>query len=91
MSDNRFIQKPDEDNKFQTGIGPVTDRLLGNLLDRFSGNDFKEILIDKIVDPITEIINKRIQPYVYISITLYAIVIILLVVIIYLLLKKKKQ
>ncbi|XWV25241.1 hypothetical protein QJ856_gp0531 [Tupanvirus deep ocean] len=78
-----------DQNRFETGIGPVTDRLLGTLLDKLTGGDFKDILTDKIVDPITEIINRKVKPYVYISIGLYIIVIILLALIIYLLIKKK--
>ncbi|XWV26501.1 hypothetical protein QJ857_gp0568 [Tupanvirus soda lake] len=78
-----------DQSRFETGIGPVTDRLLGTLLDKLTGGDFKDILTDKIVDPITEIINRKVKPYVYISIGLYSIVIILLALIIYLLIKKK--
>jgi membrane-associated protease RseP (regulator of RpoE activity) len=81
----------DDNNKFHTGIGPVTDRLLNNIIERLSSHDFKEILTDKIVDPVTEVINKKIQPYVHISIALYSILVILLVIIIYLLLKKNKS
>ena len=75
--------------KFATGIGPITDKILNSILDRFTSDGFKEKLTDKIVDPITNIINEKIKPYVYVSVGLYFIVIILLIVIIYLLIKKQ--
>jgi hypothetical protein len=78
------------ENKFETGIGPFTDKVLSSIIDKVTGDDFKEILTDKIVDPITIIINKKIRPYLYIGIFLYLIVLVLLVFIIYLLIKKKK-
>ena len=97
MSFNRFNRGTNiednnniNNNKFETGIGPVTDRLLGTVIDRLTNSDFREILTDKIVDPITEIINRKIRPYVYVSIGLYTVVIVLLIIIIYLLMKKKK-
>ena len=80
----------DDDNfRFDTGLGPMTDRLLNTVLDRATSGDFREKLMDKIVEPITHIINRKIKPYVYISIALYLVVILLLVIIIYLLVKKK--
>lgn len=78
-----------ERNRIETGIGPVTDRLLSTIVDRVTSGDFKEILADKIVYPITDIINRKIRPYVYISIVLYLIVIVLLIIIIVLLSKKR--
>ena len=77
------------ENRIETGVGPITDRLLANILNRISNGNFKEMLTDKIVDPITGIINEKIRPYIYISVVLYIIIIILLVVIIYLLVRKK--
>ncbi len=93
MSFNKLTPETnyEDNNRFQTGMGPVTDKILGTILDRVTSGDFKEILTDKIVDPITEIINIKIKPYVYVSIGLYIIVIILLIIIIYLLLKKKNS
>ncbi len=77
------------DNKIETGIGPITDRLLANILNRISNGNFKELLTDKIVEPITGIINQKIRPYIYISILLYILVIVLLIVIIYLLVRSR--
>ena len=74
---------------FETGIGPTTDKILQTILDRLTTDKFREKLIDKIVDPVTNIINEKIRPYVYVSIGLYSVVIILLLFIIYLLSKKK--
>jgi len=75
---------------FETGLGPVTDKLLNTIFEKITTKDFKEKIAEKIVDPVTEIINEKIQPYVYISMGLYIILIILLLVIIYLLLVRKR-
>ena len=76
---------------FETGIGPRTDKILNMILDRLTSDKFKEKLSDKIIDPVTNIINEKMKPYVYVSIGLYAIVIVLLFIIIYLLINKKKN
>src|SRR5207247_954958 len=86
----RKQQKNNDYNlKFETGIGPTTDRILNSILDRLTTDNFKEKLTDKIVYPITHLINKKLKPYVYVSMTLYLILVVLLVFIIYLLLKNK--
>lgn len=77
------------ENRFETGIGPMTDRVLNMIVDRLTSGNFKEILTDKIVDPITTVVNDKIRPYIYISIILYLILVGLLLVIIYLQVKKK--
>lgn len=73
----------------QTGIGPMTDNILNTILDRVTTGDFKEKLTDKIVSPITDMINRKIQPYLYLASGLYLVVLILLLIIIYILIKKK--
>lgn len=75
--------------KIETGIGPMTDNLLNCILDRLSNDNFKEKLTNKIVDPVTFMINRKIKPYINLSVGLYGLVIVLLCVIIYLLVKKK--
>lgn len=77
------------DNRLHTGIGPMTDKILNSILDRVNTDSFREKLSDKIVDPVTQIINDKIRPYVYVSLTMYAIIVILLIIIIYMLYKKK--
>lgn len=77
-------------NYFNTGIGPTTDKILNIILDRLTSDRFKEKLTDKIVDPITQIANEKIKPYIYVSLGLYGIIIILLVIIIYLSMKNRK-
>ncbi|ADO18231.1 hypothetical protein [Acanthamoeba castellanii mimivirus] len=76
---------------FETGIGPITDRILNSILDKLTSDNFKDKLMDKIVDPVTMMINDRIRPYVYIGIVMYAILVILLLIIIYMLYKKSKS
>ncbi|AGC01860.1 hypothetical protein H012_gp603 [Acanthamoeba polyphaga moumouvirus] len=74
--------------KFETGIGPMTDKILNSIFDRITTDGFREKLMDKIVDPITGIINEKIRPYIYLIIIMYIILVILLITIIYLLVKK---
>jgi len=83
--------KHKENNRFETGIGPFTDKVLGSIINKLTGEDFKEILSDNIVDPITVIVGKKIRPYVYATILLYLIVVLLLIFIIFLLLKRKAK
>lgn len=93
MSSNKFSENRvlEENFKFQTGIGPMTDKILNSILDRITSDSFKEKLSDKIVDPVIGLINQKIKPYVYTCLVLYAIIIILLLIIIYLLLNKKRK
>lgn len=76
-------------NKLKTGMGPVTDRIVNELIDGFTIDAYQDKINNKFVDPITEIINRRVQPYVYLSGGLYIVIIILLCVIIYILVHKK--
>lgn len=78
-------------NYFNTGIGPITDKILNVILNRLTSDCFKEKLTDKIVDPITTIINEKIKPYVYVSLGLYGIILIMLIIIIYLSMKNKRM
>lgn len=77
-------------NRIETGIGPMTDRILNNIVNKVTSGDFKELLTDKIADPIMIVINKKVQPYLYGALLLYVILIILLCFIIYLLLTRKR-
>lgn len=92
MTSNKISDTMQLDNnfRFETGIGPITDKILNSILDRLTTDNFKERLTDKIVDPVTTIINQKIKPYIYTSMALYAILVILLVIIIYLLVTKRK-
>lgn len=74
----------------QTGIGPMVDNILNTVLGRVTSGDFKERLTDKIVSPVTTMINRKIQPYLYLAGGLYLVLVILLLIIIYLLVKKNK-
>jgi hypothetical protein len=75
----------------ETGIGPMVDNTLNSILDRLTGDNFREKLTNKIVDPVTDIVNQRLKPYVNISLGLYAILIVLLCIIIYLLVRWRKK
>lgn len=79
------------DIKFQTGIGPMTDRILNTILEMVTADKFKEKITDKVVYPVTEIINDKIKPYIYMAAGLYCVLIVLLIVIIYLLISARKH
>lgn len=81
----------DTKNRFESGIGPMTDRVLNTLLDKLTSNNFREKIAEKVLDPITAIINQRIQPYIYIMAALYGAIVILLIVIIVLLVIKHRK
>lgn len=86
------METADEQNfRVVTGIGPVTDRILNGVLDKLSSREFKEKLNDKLIDPLTQIVNEKMQPYIYASLALYSIVIILLLIIIYFVVIKKQK
>jgi hypothetical protein len=80
---------PGPNPKFETGMGPITDRILNELINGISIDTYESRINDKLVDPITRIINKRVQPYMYLSAGLYIIIIILLLVIIYMLFSQR--
>jgi len=75
---------------FETGMGPKTDRIINELINGFTIDNYRDKINDKFLDPITEIINQKTKPYVYLTYGLYSINIILLLVIIYILLNKKQ-
>ena len=88
---NNLRKESNDSFTLETGIGPTTDKIINTILDRLTTDKFREKLIDKIVAPVTNVINEKIRPYVYIGIGLYALLIILLVTIIILLISKNKQ
>lgn len=75
-------------NRLETGIGPITDRVLNTVVDRISSPEFREQLNNKVVAPITNTIYRKSRKYIYTGVVLYAIIIIMLIVIIYLLMKR---
>jgi len=70
-------------NEFTSGMGPMTDRLLNGILDAISKENFSQRF--------TQIVNDRVQPYVYMGMFMYAVIVMLLLVIIYLLYVDKKK
>lgn len=77
--------------RFSTGVGPITDKIINQAFERVNTTDFKEKINTNIVDPLVQMINQRLQPYIHIGAVLYAIIVILLLVIIYLLISKKNN
>lgn len=78
-----------EGQSVRTGFGPMTDRIVSGLIDGINIEDHKDKIYDKLVEPLTRMINQRMQPYIYYSAGLYLLVIFLLLIIIYILLYKK--
>lgn len=73
-----------EENTFSTGIGPITDKVLNNIVDRLATDNFRDKLTDKFVAPITNIAKEKAKPYIHGIIGLHLIIIILLFYLIYL-------
>ena len=76
--------------QLETGIGPTVDKILNTIIEKLNSQKFKQNLTEKVIDPVTGMIHKKMRPYYYGATVAYLIVIILLVVIIYLLVKKRK-
>lgn len=75
--------------EIESGFGPITDRLLNKICDIVTNRDFQEKFTDKLINPLTTIVNDKIKPYIYLTMIMYCILIILLIYIIYLLQSKK--
>lgn len=75
----------EESSRFETGIGPMTDRFLGSIVDRLTSGDFREKVMGKIVDPTFDLIYRKAKPYIFLTVAMYIILIILLGFIIFLL------
>lgn len=64
-------------NGITSGMGPMTDKLLNGVLDAISKENVSQRF--------TQIVNDKMQPYIYTGMSMYAVIIILLCVIIYML------
>ena len=78
-----------DDKKFKTGIGPMTDNIINQCIDKITSNEVKNKLADKILEPIIDIVNEKIQPYIYLITALYIIIVILIIVNMYLVIKNR--
>ena len=88
---NSDILRGDENSKFQSGIGPTTDKIINYIIEIITADSFREKITNKLVDPVTEMINAKVKPYIYMSIGLYCLVIVLLLIIIYLLISTRNR
>jgi hypothetical protein len=77
-------------NTIQTGLGPVTDKIISDLLDKFTIEKYQDRINDGFIDPLTQLVNQRLKPYVYFGGVLYIINVGLLLLVIYLLLSRKR-
>lgn len=73
----------DNRTRFETGLGPMTDRILNQVATTLSS--------DKVLEPLTSAAKKRVMPYVKIMGIMYIILIVLLLIIIYLLIMIKRK
>ena len=67
----------------ETGIGPMTDRFLSNIVNKLSNKNFQDMVSKKIVDPVMLVVVKKMQPYIYMVLLLYAILLFLIIYMIY--------
>lgn len=77
-------------NLIATGIGPVTDRFLNESINKLNNPQFRIILANRIIDPVTGLIVTKIKPYLYYVLFLYIVVVLLLLIIIYLIYHKNR-
>lgn len=89
LQKTRNLKKKKAIPSITTGMGPMTDKMINDLLNNCNNNIVKDLISNKLIDPITEIINRKTQPYIHFGIGLYVTVIILLCIIIYLQIVKK--
>lgn len=78
------------DQKIETGVGPITDRLINATIDTINSPSFKKNVSEKIIDPASEAISRKIKPYIYLGFLMYLIVVILLIIILIMLTRKKR-
>jgi|SRR5437868_3073182 hypothetical protein len=72
------------------GMGPITDKLINAMFDVITTKSFQDKISNKLINPLTMVVNDKIKPYVHMAAFLYLIIIILLIIIIYLIYKQKK-
>jgi hypothetical protein len=82
------IKKKDVSPKVETGIGPITDTILNNCLEKLNSEEFKNKLIEIIYQPALEIALTKFRPYIYLLASLYMIIIILLIIQLIILIRK---
>lgn len=80
----------DDNSRYET-IGSMINKILSAIIDKINTGDFREVMADKIVDPIKDSIQKKVRPYIYLGASMYLLLVILLVIIIVILLKNKKK
>jgi hypothetical protein len=86
----RATRSAPNSGKIETGMGPITDKIINEFINGISIDNYESRINDKVLDPITKLINKKMQPYMYLSGGLYIVIILLLLIIIYMLFTKKK-
>ena len=68
--------------RLETGVGPVTDRILGNVIDKISSEEFRTNVLSKIVEPVVVVVSNKIKPYLLIAFVLYLVLFVMLIYII---------
>lgn len=71
-----------------TGLGPRTDRLLSHAIERAMKDDVKNLITNKLLDPLSAYVYQTVKPYMITAIIGYIILLVLLVYVIYLLHKR---
>jgi len=82
------LNKKNTSPKIETGIGPITDTILNNCLNKLNSEEFKNKLIEIIYQPALDIVLIKFKPYIYLLASLYIIIIFLLIIQLYLLIRK---
>lgn len=83
-----FASMPNLENRIETGLGPITDSIVANLIDKITQSNIGEIVTGKIIDQASLTVMKKIRPYVITSIIMYLFLAIMLVAILIIIRKR---
>jgi ABC-type phosphate transport system permease subunit len=74
----------------QTPSNSIIDKLLNIAIDKLKASDVSQILEVRIVDPVTEMIEKKVRPYLWYGALMYLIIIVMLIFIIIMLMRQRE-
>lgn len=75
---------------FQTGMGPITDRVINAVADKLSSEDVQKTLTTRVIEPITVVVQEKIRPYLYVGFIFYLVLLILVMVILFMVIRSYK-
>lgn len=74
-------------SKIETGIGPITDRILNSIIEKINSTEFKTRVNDKVILPVARGAVQKAKPYIYLGLAMYLVLVVLLIIIVCILLR----